>query len=162
MTKIIIILASLMFIFSCAQRRSSLMASNDDVPAAAIDSLHLQKELGKVLSRTYLGTIPAADCPGIVYKLTLYNQEHSGDGVYHLSMTYLEAQDGKDMTFNSEGTMSTLRGDATNPDATVYELRDYKSSQYSTYFLYQTDSLTMLDARMRVPNTTLNYTIYKQ
>lgn len=162
MTKIIIILTSLLFIFSCTQRASLVVASNDEIPAAVIDSLHTQTDLGKVMKRIYKGTIPAADCPGIVYQLALYNQEYSGDGVYDLSMTYLEAEDGKDMTFDSKGIMGTLRGDATNPDAVVYELRDYKSPQYPTYLLYQKDSLTMLDADMRIPNTTLNYTIYKQ
>lgn len=144
-----------MLALSCAPKKNVTA----DIPAAIRDSLRVQAELGEIMVRTYEGTIPAADCPGILYRVTIYNQEHSGDGVFESSMTYLEADNGKDMTFTDTGRLYTLRGDAVDPNATVYQLVNYDSPSYPTNFLYQKDSITMLDAAMCVPDSGLNYTL---
>ena len=126
------------------------------------DSLVQKAELGKVIKRRYAGVLPAADGPGIRYDLTLYNQEKSGDGVFYLSQTYLEAGNGKDMTFRTVGKWTTNRGDATDNDATVYVLMPYDKSDPRMNFLYRTDSLTMLNDRLQLPESKLNYTLRKQ
>ncbi len=122
------------------------------------DSLKIEEGLGKVIERKYEGILPAADCPGIKYNLTLCSQENSGNGVFSLKMTYLEAENGKDVTFSSTGKQLTLRGSAMNPDDTVYELVPSNGSDPS-YFLVQDDSLTLLNSQQEKAESKLNYTI---
>lgn len=118
----------------------------------------IKDDLGPVETRVFEGVVPCADCPGIKYELALTSQKHSGDGVYSLSMTYLEADRGKDAQFKSAGTWTTQRGDAVDPGATVYELTE-ESTGYKTYFLYEKDSLTMLGNDLKKAESDLNYTI---
>lgn len=129
---------------------------------AILDSLKISEGAGEVESEHFVGQLPAADCPGIIYDLTIYHQKYSGDGVYNLKMTYLEAENGKDITFEEQGRQYTLRGDATDPNATVLQLVSFKSPQYPTNFLDLGDSLTMLGAGLTIIDSGLNYTIRKQ
>lgn len=84
--------------------------------------VYKNQALGALQTRTYEGILPAASSPGIRYSLTIQNQEHSGDGTFTLTMTYIEAENGKDAIFNYKGKRFTQRGDATNNDAIVWQL----------------------------------------
>jgi copper homeostasis protein (lipoprotein) len=67
----------------------------------------------------YEGVLPCADCPGIRTELTLTRKAKGwAEGSYSLSETYLE-RGGPHVT---TGDWTTLRGDATDPDASVYQL----------------------------------------
>ena len=77
---------------------------------------------GAWLTEQYEGVLPAADCPGIRYQLTLKHRAHSGDGYFLLLTTYLEAENGRDATFAYIGRRLTQRGSAQNPDVTVWQL----------------------------------------
>lgn len=71
------------------------------------------------LSLVFAGDLPCADCPGLRTELTLTRDApHSGDGKYKLVETYLE----RGAPITSTGVWGTLRGDATDEDATVYLL----------------------------------------
>lgn len=77
------------------EKRMKLIASQSksDVDAS----------LGPWEEEYFEGVLPAASCPGIRYQLTVRHRSYSGDGAYHLAMTYLEAEKGKDVTFESIG-----------------------------------------------------------
>ena len=122
------------------------------------DSLKIKDGLGDIVEQRYEGILPAASGPGIKYDLTICSQENSGDGVFMLNMTYLEAENGKDETFTTTGKRLTLRGSAMNNDDTVYELVPSDGSG-STYFLVQGDSLTLLNSELKKAESNLNYTI---
>ncbi len=133
-----------------------------NVPVWVRDSLETRSELGELLKREFVGTIPCADCPGIRCELTLYNQEHSGDGVYQLKRTYLEAENGEDVSFDISGRWITLRGDAVNPDATVIQLSPQDDANREN-LLYMTDSLILLNAAFELPDSAMirPFTIHK-
>ena len=108
--------------------------------------------------RTYEGLLPAADGPGIRYRLTLSGEAYGGSGSYEMTMTYLEAEDGEDRSFRSEGLWKTFRGPVGGSDAVVLQL-DPEDSTARVDFLYMTDSLEMLgDGRTRI-GSPLDYTL---
>lgn len=156
--KIIIISLSLIALCSCGSGNSE-KANTVPGSVSPADSLVIEKTLGPVIERYYEGVLPAADGPGIRYDLTLWNQEFSGTGVFSLDMTYLEAVGGKDTTFNSEGRWYTLRGDAENADATVFQLVPFGTTDQPVNFLMHDDSLTMLNGEFERAASGLNYTL---
>jgi copper homeostasis protein (lipoprotein) len=67
----------------------------------------------------YAGDLPCADCPGIRTELVLTRKAKGwAEGSYRLTETYLERGGPKVTT----GDWTTLRGDAVDPDASVYQL----------------------------------------
>lgn len=108
--------------------------------------------------RVYEGVLPAADGPGIRYRLTLLGKERSGDGTFRLTTTYLEAEQGEDRSFRSRGRWRTLRGTADDSDATVLQLEPDDSTD-PVDFLYMTDSLEMLGSGRTRIESSLDYTL---
>ena len=137
---------------------------------ALLDSLQKAEGTGQLQTRVYRGTLPAASCPGIVYDITLYNYEHSGDGVFRASLTYLEAEDGKDQTYEFCGRQYTLfcgrqytlRGNAVDKNATVLQFVPFDKAEDTMNFLFGGDKLTMLDRELRPIDSNLNYTLQLQ
>lgn len=81
---------------SCAKKE----AKTEEV--AVVDSIKVEKTVvttteKPVLSGTFEGTIPCADCPGIETKLTL----NEADKTYVLDSKYLEKKDG---AFSDKGS----------------------------------------------------------
>jgi copper homeostasis protein (lipoprotein) len=73
-----------------------------------------------LLVGVFAGTLPCADCPGIATELTLVRKGPGwAEGRYLMRMTYLERS--VDPLVQT-GEWTTLRGDAADPDAVVYEL----------------------------------------
>lgn len=93
------------------------------------------------------GVLPCADCPGLKTELVLTPKgEGWAEGTYRLTETYLE-RSGPMVT---TGQWTTLRGDAVDPDATVYQL-DPDKPQGSRLFLRvgQDEAVRILDGDMR-------------
>ncbi|WP_298064394.1 copper resistance protein NlpE N-terminal domain-containing protein [uncultured Rikenella sp.] len=112
------------------------------------------------VSRRYVGTLPAADGPGIVYDLTLFNlAEDSLSGEFALSMTYLEAQNGKNATFDSEGEWVAVQGIAGDRSAVYYQLIESGVRPDTTNFLYLGDSVVLLGNGLQRAPSNLNYTL---
>jgi len=83
-------------------------------PAAATEPLVLGP---------YEGVLPCADCPGIRTELTLRRKAAGwAEGTYRLVETYLD----RGQPQVTQGEWTTLRGDAVNEDAVVYELNPDK------------------------------------
>ena len=96
---------------------------------------------------TFEGLLPCADCPGLKTELVLTPKgEGWAEGTYRLTETYLE-RGGPTVT---TGEWTTLRGDAVDPDATVYQL-DPDKPHGSRYFLRvgQDEAIRTLDGDMK-------------
>lgn len=116
--------------------------------------------LGPWEEEYYEGVLPAASCPGIRYQLTIRHRSYSGDGAYHLAMTYLEAEKGKDLTFESIGKRLTQRGTSEDSDATVWQLID-DNGKHEANFVYEpmNQTLTLLTKDFKRIESKLNYTL---
>jgi len=105
-----------------------------------------------VLLGTYQGTTACADCTGIQTRLRLYAKGTNDftDTVFLITRTYLGGRNG-DQSFTDRGEWSLEKGDAVDPNATVYALNPDRPEQ-AQYFLVQPGggSLTGLD-RQRKP-----------
>lgn len=134
------------------EKRMKLIASQSksDVDAS----------LGPWEEEYFEGVLPAASCPGIRYQLTVRHRSYSGNGAYHLAMTYLEAEKGKDVTFESIGKRLTQRGTTEDEDATVWQLVG-DDGKPEANFLYDpmNQTLTMLTKDFKRIESKLNYTI---
>lgn len=115
--------------------------------------------LGAMQQHTYEGLLPAASCPGIVYSLSIRNWEHSGDGTFLLSLTYKEAENGKDQTVTYEGKRYTLRGMPGNDNATVWQLVPDNEKQIFYFLVEDGQTLTLLDNKMERIQSKLNYSL---
>ncbi len=115
--------------------------------------------LGAGQSHTYEGLLPAASGPGIRYSLTVWSRQHSGDGTFSLTMTYIEAENGKDQSFSYTGKRFTQRGIPGDNDATVWQLvTDDKKDIFN--FLYEDEqTLTLLNDKFEKSSSGLNYTL---
>jgi putative hemolysin len=73
-----------------------------------------------VLLGEFKGTLPCADCQGVDTKLTLVKRDDvTAEGTYVMIETFMGKAVDPVVT---EGTWTTLRGSAADPDDTVYEL----------------------------------------
>ncbi|WP_421933286.1 copper resistance protein NlpE N-terminal domain-containing protein [Phenylobacterium sp.] len=99
------------------------------------------------LTMSFSGLLPCADCPGLKTELTLTRDApYSGDGTYRLVETYLE----RGAPFTTTGKWGTLRGDAIDPDATVYELDPDKPNGARHFLRVGNDeALKALDGDMK-------------
>ena len=142
-------------------RVDSLESLNDNGRINVLDSLKVQSDLGQLQTRVYKGVLPAASCSGIEYQVTLYNYEHSGDGVYEMVLTYIDADEGGNSTYETTGRMYTLRGDAVDKNAVVYQLVPFAEGE-TVNFLYQQDWLQLLDQELKPIDSKLNYSLELQ
>lgn len=152
----ITILALAISSIACVPTKKSVQSVN------VTDSLTIISSLGKIEERIFYGLLPAADGPGIEYTLWLYNQRNSGDGVYKLEQIYLEAEEGKDMTYTSYGKQLTLKGDAEDSNATVYQLVPFTPAADTVNLLYINGNLELLNRDFERAASTLNYTLEQQ
>ena len=154
MMKKILYAACIAVLFSCS---GNMKKTADGKNVNMKDSLRIESGLGEVEERQYRGILPAADCEGIKYQLTLWNQQHSGDGVFDLDMTYLGVKDRQDTTFYSYGHWVTLKG-RPGDESVIYQLHP-DASEGDVNFLFRGDSLIMLGSNMQPAESTLNYTL---
>ena len=119
----------------------------------------IKPELGDgITTRVYEDTIPAASCPGMIYKFTVHNQELASYGVYELSVTMIEAEDGKDVVFKESGKWSTMTGIPSDSTAIVYRFIEFPKAD-TLNLLYNAESLTFLSKNMETAESKLNYTL---
>lgn len=131
---------------------------NQIKPFNVLDSLKKETHLGELVTRVYKDTLPDASRQGIEYTVTRYNYEHSGDGVYKVALNYLKAANGQDRSVEKLGRMYTLRGDAKDENATVYQLIPFGSGE-GMNFLYLGDKIELLNKQLERPESQLNYTL---
>lgn len=145
-----------LFTLSCGLRAKKVAVEKE---LLLTDSIHVVDEnLGKIVENTYRGTIPAADGPGIDVTLTFYHQEYASSGVYRIKETYLEGEDGKDVTLETTGTWEETHP-FTDSD-TVFVLKDYKDGSVRSY-LYKGATIDLLDENMNPIVSENNYTLQR-
>jgi predicted secreted protein len=100
---------------------------------------------------TYIGKTACADCSGIQTQLRLYAKGPNDftDTIYVSTRTYLGGRNG-DQSFTDRGEWSVMKGDAIDPNATVYALNP-DDPQTEQYFLVAPGgaTLTGLDKQMK-------------
>lgn len=80
----------------------------------------------------YEGVLPAADCPGVIYSLTLNADIEGSDTLFMLKQTYLEAgEDGGNISFELQGVQRMREGkyiqlqpDNGEPQMNFYQVDD--------------------------------------
>jgi copper homeostasis protein (lipoprotein) len=115
-----------------------------------------------VLIGTFKGVTACADCTGIQTELRLYAKGKFDftDNIYVSTRTYLGGRNGA-QSFTDRGAWFMMKGDAVDPNATVYEL----NPDQPQYFLVQPGgaALTQLDGQMKPIDAPLQYqTILKR
>ncbi len=162
MKKLVFVFATAVLVLSCQSKGNKAEVIESEIVEDSI-VIAPDSTLEGMVSETYEGVLPAADCEGIRYNLVIQTDEDSigGDGLYQLSMTYLGADNGKDKTFKSKGKKVTLHGTPKNKKATVYQLVPTDGEE-SINFLVATDStLTLVGEDFQPAQSNLNYTITK-
>jgi copper homeostasis protein (lipoprotein) len=104
-----------------------------------------------MLIGTYKGTTACADCTGILTVLRLYAKGANDftDTIYISMRTYQGGRAG-DQSFTDRGEWSVMKGDAVDPNATVYALSP-DDPRLLQYFLLQPGgaALTQVDQQMK-------------
>jgi len=114
-----------------------------------------------ILFGVYKGTMPCADCNGLETVLRLYakGKFDTTYAFYVRTQTYRGAPHG-DITLSDRGEWTVLRGDAADPDATVYQLNP-DNEQHSEALLVQDKgaALDQLDRDLKPIETTRDVTL---
>ena len=121
------------------------------------------------IDKVYTGVIPAADCDGIRYTLTLDYDHDDNDGDYRLVETYLRGDSTamigyRDIaTFYSEGDFRVKKQGEKTYLELVKDAKDSSAGSIDTpiYFVVDSDStITLANDQLEVPQTPgLNYTL---
>jgi uncharacterized lipoprotein NlpE involved in copper resistance len=109
----------------------------------------------------YKGTMPCADCSGLETVLRLYakGKFDTTYEVYVRSQTYRGAPHG-DVTLSDRGEWTVLRGDATDPDATVYQLNPADEQRAEALLVQDKGAaLEQLDRDLKPIETTMKVTL---
>ena len=108
----------------------------------------------------FAGDLPCADCSAVRTRLTLYTKAPNDftEAFFIRTTTYVDAPHGT-TTFADRGVWTVLRGDATDPNATVYQLNP--DSRGTEYLLrgHEGNTLTQLDPDLKTIATKANLTL---
>ncbi len=114
-----------------------------------------------VLYGVYTGTLPCADCSGLETVLRLYakGKFETTYAFYVRTQTYRGAPHG-DLVLSDRGEWAMLRGDATNPDATVYQLNPDDERHSDSWLVRdQGAALVQLDREQKPIDSKMNLTL---
>ncbi|WP_212001092.1 copper resistance protein NlpE [Chitinophaga sp. HK235] len=109
----------------------------------------------------YTGTLPCADCNGILTTLSLEEQGPGGGQFFKLKEVY-QGVKGKDQTFNSDGIYVILPSPSDNPDAVIIQLNPDKDQNLQRFYKKVGENeLQQLDKDKQPIQSTLNYSLKK-
>lgn len=118
----------------------------------------LTSKISQLAPTTYRGLLPAADCAGIDYMLTLNDSIAGADTLFALRMVYIEGDNnGGDITFDSRGRqqqfeLDTKRGYRLMPD----------DGDVATYLVIENDStLRMADSTLNRIDSPFSYDLVR-
>ncbi|MBC9931551.1 copper resistance protein NlpE [Chitinophaga qingshengii] len=144
-----LLLLSAMALFACQHLRSGQQTGHIDSTATTS---------GSPTWVTYTGTLPCADCSGILTSLSLEEHGPDGEQLFKLKETYLGVA-GKDQIFNSEGNYTVLHGDAEDKDAEIIQLNPDKDRNLQRFYRKAGDILRQLDKDRQDVPTSLDYSL---
>lgn len=122
-------------------------------PAAVTDSV--------LVVGSYAGTLPCADCAGILTELTLYATPGSGAASrYDLRETYLATAEG-DRTVSAAGQWAVVRGSASDSAATVYQLNPENPAATRSFRRVDHLRLRQLDRERSEIGSGFDYTLIR-
>lgn len=152
MKKLLLILALGAFV-SCQQK------TKDATTDATKDStaIALNPAMGAMQTKTFEGVLPSQG-KGLRYTLTIKKQEKSEEGTYELLRTYIEGNEGKDITYGSEGKITTIHGIKSDKDALVWQLTPNKNKEIS-YYLVEENQIIMLSQDMTKTTSWKDYVL---
>lgn len=122
-------------------------------PFNVLDSLKKTDGLTELQTRNYSGLISDSSAT-VSYSATIYNYNHSGDGVWKLTLVYPDG----DKRVETFGRMYTLRGDAENINAVVYQLIPF-SGGADLFFLCLGEKLELLNEKLERSKSDFNKTL---
>ncbi len=107
---------------------------------------------------TYRGLLPAADCPGIDYTLTLNDSISGTDTLYALRMIYIEGDSaGNDIIFDSHGRQQAVEVDTRRGYRLMFDKGDP-----TTYLAIVNDStLRICDSTLNRIDSPFNYDLVR-
>ena len=97
---------------------------------------------------TFAGVLPCADCAGILTELHLYTEQGRPRN-YELMETYMGTRDG-DRSIGTTGRWTTLRGSASDPDATVVQVDLGRVDALKNFQRIGEDELRLLDRKLNL------------
>lgn len=115
-----------------------------------------------VVTDKFSGVLPAADGPGIRYEIVLMHYEGRDGGIFHMRETYLEGENGRDISFDTYGRFMDVRGTKMSQSERILRLTPFEPNKPAVNFARNTGgSITMLDQQMGRIESRLNYTLEK-
>lgn len=135
---------------SCTQKGQTAAGSGERADSVATDTANATAGI------VYEDTVPAADCPGIVYTVTL----DTVNGTFTIKETYLEAENGKDQTFNYSGKLATKQPAAGGD--TYLTLKDDKHGDTYTFKVMGDSVLRMVNDQLEEPASAANYDLHRK
>ena len=120
-----------------------------------LDSLAMPSS-GSVLDIRRFGGLVQTLSGDAACTLTLYTYDNGGDGVYRFV-----TNPGTDAAAEQVGRMFTLRGDATDENAVVYELRPFEGGA-TLHFRFLGDRLEWLDGALAPTDASGKYTLTRK
>lgn len=147
-----------------------LVGAHFFIPKSQTPNSNIPKDTTIVPSRTtlstafvygpYIGTLPCADCEGLQTEITLTKKgEYTDEGTYVVSQTYLGKSEKPLIT---KGNWTMIRGDAQNPNASVFLLNP-DDPGLSVYYLKVGDTeIEMLDNDLKKINSPFDMTLKKK
>ena len=99
---------------------------------------------GPLQTRVYEGTLPTEENQKIFCRITLYNYQNSGDGIFQLRLIKQKAGNGEAKTSEYIGRRYTLRGHEKNADAVVWQFVPFDKQKEIMNFEYRKNKLLLL------------------
>lgn len=136
----------------CAAFMSCGNKADKNVETAGNDTIKVENE-----PVCYEGVLPAADCPGIRYNFAMLN-----DSTVSVIRTYIEAEDGKDVSdtieFKKEAVTKTVNG----KDVEGFKLIPSVDTEREMYFTMPNDStVRIVNDALEEAASELNYDLKK-
>lgn len=147
MKKKLFLMALPLLIAACGNSGKTTSSTQNGADTVTADSVY------------YEGTIPAADGPGIKYEITLASDATDG---YTLRYTYLEAENGKDMTMTESGKLARITKDVDGKQETFYKFVNPDDKSTAIFKVVGDSILRMVNEDLEEAASDLNYDLVKQ
>lgn len=104
----------------------------------------------------YEGVLPAADCPGVIYSLTLNANVEGSDTLFMLKQTYLEAgENGGNVSFELQGVQRMREGK-------YIQLRPDNGELQMNFYQVDDNTIRYVDANFQPIANGLNYDLKRK
>ncbi len=152
--------------FHCLLLLNALFSCKPSSNNSSTGNIAAKQEIAGIQPDTtwskYKGIIPCADCPGIEIELSLKDAFKLENYLFELKEIYLEAENGKNKSFVSNGTYNYRRGNSNDADATIIVLNDDSTEGAKSYFLKVSENeLKFVNKNGDEFDSKLNYSLIK-